>query len=186
MKLKYIPNALSVLRMLMILAFVMMFFSDHPNNYLFAALIYLIAGGTDVLDGYLARRFGWVSRLGKILDPVADKLLQLTVLICMGIKSLLPAWLIIPFIIKELTQLILGFLMIKKRNVVVGSRWYGKTVTVLMCASAVLVLIFAEHIDKIRFYVEILYFLLLICTVTAIILYIKNNINVRSETENKL
>ncbi len=183
MKLKNIPNYLSIMRLLLVGVFVAVFFCNYPNNCIWAAAVYLLAGLTDILDGWLARHFGWTTRLGRILDPVADKMLQLTVLVCLGIVDLLPFWLIIPFICKELLQLILGFIMIKTRNVVVKSSWYGKAVTVLMCFAAVSVLILAEMIDKIRIYVNIMYAVLMVFTITAIILYTIKYIGINSEEE---
>ena len=186
MKLKYIPNILSVIRILLIPVFAMLFFLDYPENCAYAALVYIVAGLTDILDGFLARRFGWASRAGRILDPLADKLLQVTALVCMAAKDVLPVWLIIPFILKEVTQMVLGLLMIKKRNVVVKSSWYGKAVTVMMCVSAVIVLLLADRIDSIRLYVDIMYIFILACTLTAIFLYIRKSMNVKAEEEIKV
>ena len=90
MKLKYIPNILSCIRIALVGVFIYLFFLDYPNNIIFALLTFLVAGATDVVDGYLARRNNWITDLGKILDPFADKLMQCTVLVCMSIKKLLP------------------------------------------------------------------------------------------------
>ena len=83
-KLKHIPNVLCVIRILLIFVFIHLAFGGR----LYAALaVFLTAGATDVLDGFLARRNNWISELGKILDPLADKLMQCTVLVCLYIKS---------------------------------------------------------------------------------------------------
>ena len=135
MKLKNIPNILSVIRICLVFVFVAVFFNDQIYAALF---IFLLAGATDVIDGYLARRNNWVSNLGKILDPFADKLMQCTVLICLAIKNYIPLWFVIPFIAKEVALLLLGAIVIKRRSVVVVSRWYGKLMVCLFYGTIVL------------------------------------------------
>ena len=89
MKAKYIPNILSVLRILMAIAFALVFIL-WPDRFYVAVIIFVVAGATDVLDGILARRFGWITNAGKILDPLADKLMQLTALVCLHFSGLIP------------------------------------------------------------------------------------------------
>ncbi len=135
MKLKHIPNILSVIRICLVFVFVALFFS----NMIYAALfVFLLAGATDVLDGYLARKNNWISNLGKVLDPFADKLMQCTVLICLCIKHYIPLWFVIPFILKEVVLLLLGAIVIKRRSVVVVSKWYGKLTVCLFYGTIVL------------------------------------------------
>ena len=135
MKLKNIPNILSVIRICLVFVFVAVFFNDQIYAALF---IFLLAGATDVVDGYLARRNNWVSSLGKILDPFADKLMQCTVLVCLAIKNYIPLWFVIPFIAKEIALLLLGAIVIKRRSVVVVSKWYGKLRVCLFYGTIVL------------------------------------------------
>lgn len=135
MKLKNIPNLLSIIRICLVFVFVALFFNDQIYA---ALLIFLLAGATDVIDGYLARRNNWVSNLGKILDPFADKLMQCTVLICLCIKNYIPLWFVIPFMVKEVAMLLLGAIVIKRRSVVVVSKWYGKLTVCLFYGTIVL------------------------------------------------
>ena len=137
-KLKNIPNLLSVIRILLVGVFIYVFFLDYPDNLLWALLTFLAAGLTDVIDGFLARKFNWITNIGKILDPLADKLMQCTVLICMWIKHLIPGWLVIPFIFKEFLMLLGGLLIIKKRKVVVVSNIFGKMTVVFFYAAIVI------------------------------------------------
>ena len=137
MKLKHIPNILSCFRIMLTGVFVYLFFNNYPDNIIAAMMVFLLAGATDVVDGYLARRYKWITNLGKVLDPLADKLMQCTVLVCMLIKSLIPAWLVIPFIIKELLILSGGLFMIKKRDVVAVSNVFGKATVVFFYAAVV-------------------------------------------------
>ena len=135
MKLKHIPNILSVIRIFLVLVFVfVLFVLDSP---LWAIIIFLAAGATDVVDGYLARRFNWITNLGKILDPFADKLMQCTVLVCFWIKGLIPLWFVIPYFAKEVATLVVGAIVIKRRNVVVVSKWYGKAAACLFYVTIV-------------------------------------------------
>ena len=137
MKLKHIPNVLSCIRILLVGVFVYLFFNNYPNNIVWAVVVFLAAGLTDVIDGFLARRFNWITDLGKVLDPIADKLMQCTVLVCMLIKDLIPAWLVVPFVLKELLILSGGLFMIKKRDVVAVSNVFGKATVVFFYAAVV-------------------------------------------------
>ena len=76
-----IPNVITLLRILLIPVFVMLFFTPTPDRSLTAAVVFVIAAVTDLLDGYIARRTGQITKLGKLLDPIADKLLVLSALI---------------------------------------------------------------------------------------------------------
>ena len=137
MKLKHIPNVLSCVRIILVGVFIYLFFNNYPHNLVWAMVVFLTAGITDVIDGFLARRFNWITDLGKVLDPLADKLMQCTVLVCMLIKSLIPAWLVIPFVLKELLILSGGLFMIKKRDVVAVSNVYGKATVVFFYAAVI-------------------------------------------------
>ena len=76
-----VPNVITLLRILLIPVFVMLFVTPTPDRSLIAAVVFVIAAVTDLLDGYVARRTGQITKLGKLLDPIADKLLVLSALI---------------------------------------------------------------------------------------------------------
>lgn len=146
MKLKNIPNILSVIRIMLVFVFVAVFFAlESP---VWALIIFLTAGATDVVDGYLARRFNWITNLGKILDPFADKLMQCTALVCLCIKHLVPIWFALIFFAKELATLITGLLVIKRRSVVVVSKWYGKTAVCLFYLAIFVCIVFRSFLAK--------------------------------------
>ncbi|MBR5746386.1 MAG: CDP-alcohol phosphatidyltransferase family protein [Clostridia bacterium] len=130
---RQIPNILSVLRLIMIPVFVILYFNyrEIPGAF-FAAGIYILAWATDVLDGYLARRNGWITEAGKILDPLADKLMQLTVAICYTVDDIIFLALLIPTVIKEIAMLIGAYIVIKKQKHVEPSHWYGKAASVIL------------------------------------------------------
>ena len=140
---KNIPNILSVIRILLVFAFVVVFFAPFDYNKIWALIIFLTAGATDVVDGFLARKFNWITDLGKILDPFADKLMQCTVLVCLCIENVVPVWFLLIYFAKEFMTLLIGFIVIRRRSVVVVSKWYGKASVCLFYAT-----IFAAVIMK--------------------------------------
>ena len=143
MKLKNIPNILSIIRICLVFVFVPLFFTGHIYT---AMLIFLLAGATDVVDGYLARRNNWITDLGKVLDPFADKLMQCTVLVCLCVKRFIPIWFVIPFFVKEFLLLLLGAIVIKRRSVVVVSKWYGKLTVCLFYLTVCGAIIYREFL----------------------------------------
>lgn len=135
-----IPNILTAIRFLLAPVFVFTFFSSHENNLKLSAYIFLFAGITDVLDGYIARKYNYITKWGQAMDPLADKIMQLTVLICLTINRLIPIWIIIVVGIKELLMIAGGvFLYTKRDNVVIPARNYGKISTVLFYIAVLLI-----------------------------------------------
>lgn len=117
-----VPNALSILRILMIPFFAVLYLTAKtPQDYWFAAGLLLLSGLTDVLDGIIARKYHLVTKLGRILDPVADKLTQAAVCVLLAIRnpdlSILP----IMYIIKEGLMLIGGYKILKKSKDIASS-----------------------------------------------------------------
>jgi cardiolipin synthase (CMP-forming) len=88
---KYIPNIISILRILLVIPTVWFILRDE---YTRALILFFVAGASDGLDGLLARRFGWTTRLGGFLDPIGDKLLMTAIYFMLGYKLLLPLWLV--------------------------------------------------------------------------------------------
>lgn len=123
---RHIPNILSVFRILLIPFFVWQMLQGNTVN---AAVVLIFSGLTDILDGGLARRFNWISSLGKVLDPVADKATQVAV--CLMLARRMPQfWYFFALILlKELVMLLLGGWLLKKGVRLLGARWFGKVVT---------------------------------------------------------
>ena len=183
MKLKNIPNILSVIRILLVFVVVYLIFAADD---LFAALcVFFLAGATDVVDGYLARRNNWITNLGKILDPFADKLMQCTVLVSLCLKNIVPLWFVIPFFAKELFTLTIGFIVIKRRSVNVVSKWYGKFAVCLFYATIAISIIakdfLASHpITEICIFIPAVVF-----AIGALIAYVKHYAYLKQEEVNK-
>lgn len=137
-----IPNILSMFRLALIPVIVWLYCVEM--EYRWAAVILILSGLTDMADGFIARRFHMSSNLGKALDPIADKLTQFVVLICLVTKfpkMLLPVCLL-P--VKELTTGILSFLVIQRTGKVDGADWHGKVATALLDATMVLHVLWIE------------------------------------------
>ncbi len=135
MQKKNIPNVLSVIRILLVPVFVILYFNDYPSNLGFATGIFFLAGATDVVDGYLARRNNWISDFGKLLDPLADKTMQCAALTCLYITDIIPLWLYVTYVAKELVLIAGAIFMLQRRSVVVKSGFWGKVAVCVFYAS---------------------------------------------------
>lgn len=132
-----IPNVLSIVRIVLIIPFVLFVVED---SFARAGLVLVLSGITDLLDGFIARKLGQVSRLGKILDPAADKLTLIAVIICVGVKfpETLPFMMIL--MVKEVLMLIASVVLLKKQRVPVEAQWYGKVATVVFYISIITII----------------------------------------------
>lgn len=136
-----IPNLLSLIRLLMIPAIVVIY---QNGNYLRAAAVVALSGLTDVVDGFIARRFNMVSDLGKALDPIADKLTQAAMLLCLIGRF---PHMLIPFGLLMLKETITGvwsLVVIRNTKKVTGADWHGKVTTVLLYAMMLLHLLWGN------------------------------------------
>lgn len=173
-KLRHIPNILSVIRILLVFVFVYFAFLPDPHGVRIAIIVFLAAGATDVVDGFLARKYNWITNLGKILDPFADKLMQCTVLICFCLKEIIPLWFVIPFFVKEISTLLIGFIVIKRRNVVVVSKWYGKAAVCLFYLTVVVSVMLEDYLAGNTIMQVIIFAPAVIFAVAAFLGYIKH------------
>ena len=122
-----VPNMLTVIRFFLIPVFVYVFYSpDISNNTLWALVVFIIAGATDLLDGYIARKHNLITKWGKLMDPLADKLMLLTVLISLYIKGIIPEIIIIIVFIKEFLMIGGAIFLYKNRKIVVESNFLVK------------------------------------------------------------
>jgi cardiolipin synthase len=125
--LKHVPNALTIVRFLLI-PFIIYFLAI--NQYSIGLLLFVVSGITDVVDGAIARKFNFVTDFGKLMDPLADKLTQISVLTTLMLKHIIPTWILIIVVLKE-AVMIEGASFLYGRDVVVSSKWFGKLATVL-------------------------------------------------------
>lgn len=131
-----IPNILSVFRICLVPVFIYLFMI--AEEHISAIAVFLLAGITDVIDGILARKNNWITDVGKVLDPFADKCMQIAALVCLALSGLLSWWIAGVLIFKELLLLAGGFGLLKTKRVYVQSSWYGKAGTVAFYIAVVL------------------------------------------------
>ena len=178
-KILTIPNLLSILRILMIPLFVWLYVGKQ--DYWGTAIVLLLSGVTDTLDGFIARRFHMISDVGKALDPIADKLTQIAMLACLLTRFPLILLPLLVLVVKEVTDGVMGLVILKKTGEVHSADWHGKVTTTLLYATMILHVIWFDipHALSVG--------LLLLCTgmlILSFILYlIRNTRLVQAATE---
>lgn len=154
-----IPNIISLFRLILIPFFVFFYFKDNVENHLFGAIfIVVLSGFSDVVDGFIARNFNMVSDFGKILDPIADKLTQAVVLLCLAIKhtALIPMFVVL--FLKELLTMFAAIQLLSTGTKPISSKWWGKLTTVVIFVTT----IYAVIMDICAVPVYVLYALILL------------------------
>lgn len=168
--LKHVPNILSICRILLLPIIVI---SVSMHNYILALIIFTISSLTDIVDGYIARNYDAVTNVGKLLDPLADKLTQLTMIATLVYNEVISGWILIVLLIKELIM-ISGAAFLYGKSVVVYSKWYGKLATVLLYLSIVVSLLFKQFNVTSELFITIsnsLYVITLSVTIFALLMY---------------
>ncbi len=175
-----LPNKLTILRVIMIPFFVAALLYDggaDQNMRYVAAALFIIASLTDMLDGKIARKYNLVTNFGKFMDPLADKLLVCSALICMIELRELPAWMVIIIISREF--IISGFRLVASDNgVVIAASYWGKFKTTFQMIGVVL-LIF--NIPALSTLTTIIVWIALALTVISLVDYIVKNVGVLTE-----
>ena len=179
-KIVTVPNLLSLFRLLLIPLAVWLYISKKAYGW--TAAVLTLSAATDVVDGFIARRFGMVSDLGKMLDPVADKLTQIAMLLCLVIrfpKMLLPFCVLA---VKEILSGIVGLVVIRRTGLVHSARWHGKAATVALYLMMLLHLLWPSIPAAVS--------AVLILSSTAVMLlsaalYAKQYIRLLADTKNK-
>lgn len=169
--LKYVPNTLTIIRFLLI-PFIL--YCVITGNYLLALILFTLSGITDIADGFIARKFNLTSNFGKLMDPLADKLTQISMLAILVIENMIPIWILVIVVLKEIAM-VAGASFLYGKDVVVYSRWYGKLATVLFYLAIVSSLLI-EQFKLTNWLTDLdlyLYYLALITTLFALVMYIK-------------
>ena len=174
-----LPNKLTVLRVIMVPFFVFFMLTDVGGaaNKWIALALFVVASLTDMLDGKIARKYGLVTNFGKFMDPLADKLLVCSALICLIELGQLPAWMVIVIISREF--IISGFRLIASDNgVVIAASYWGKFKTTFQMI-AVILLIF--NLEALRLLADICVWVALALTVISLADYIWKNRGILTE-----
>lgn len=131
-----IPNMLSFFRICLIP--VIVWFYLVKKNYTWTVCILILSGATDMVDGFIARRFNMISNLGKVLDPIADKLTQAVMLVCLFTRFPMMIVPLVLMLVRELFMGVTGLMIIKKTGNVLGACWHGKMATCLLYVMMIL------------------------------------------------
>ena len=124
--------------------------------------IFLLSGVTDVVDGWIARHFNMITDIGKVYDPLVDKLMQITSVICLAIVNIIPDWVIWFVVMKEVAMILTSSVLYAKK-IVVHSNWYGKSATVFFYAVIIIMIVFPD----INYIVKTTLLVLLVAVVLA-------------------
>ena len=174
-----LPNKLTILRMIMIVPFVvfMLVPIGGAAGKWIALALFVIASLTDLLDGKIARKYNLVTTFGKFMDPLADKLLVCSALICLVELGRIPAWIVIIIIAREF--IISGFrLVASDKGVVIAASWWGKFKTTFQMVMIVLMI---ADIAALSIVTQIVMWIALILTVVSLIDYLVKNKDVMKD-----
>lgn len=136
-----LPNKITVFRVIMIPIFlILMLCEGIPNGKIYAAIVFAIASCSDFIDGYLARKYNLVTNFGKFMDPLADKLLVCSALICFVAFGTVPSWVVIVIVAREF--IISGFRLVASDNgLVLAASYWGKFKTATQMVMCVLFIV---------------------------------------------
>lgn len=165
---KYVPNILSFLRLVLCPVFVWVFFNVSPQS---AFWVFIAASLLDVIDGFFARKFNAITNLGKILDPVADKALQLSAVICFTVEKIIPLFVIAVLGLKELTMLIGGGIISKRQNNMVYSNTFGKIASFVTSFTLCAMFFVDGFLSPIKPLVYVLLYLAVVLSVISMVQY---------------
>lgn len=190
-----LPNILTLARIALIPVFVVVFLwedgfiknsavNSQTNGYLLAAIIVIISGITDAADGFIARRFNMITDLGKALDPLADKLTQAAIVVCLIVRYRSIWWLLVALFflifIKEITMLVVGLVFLKKGQDLGGAKWFGKLATIVFYV-IVIILIGAPSMDTTMAVIMIC--VMFVFTAVTFILYMREYFRLYKQRE---
>ena len=177
-----LPNKLTLLRAGLIPFFVFFLLNEGiPYHQYFAVAVFIVASITDALDGHIARKYNLITNFGKFMDPLADKLLVCSALICFVELSLIPAWIVIIIISREF--IISGFRLVASDNgVVIAASYWGKFKTTFQILMSIMLILHFDH--PVALIVEqILICISLILTIVSLVDYIIKNKDVLKTKE---
>ena len=174
-----LPNKLTILRTVMIPFFILFLYTDwfHGYDKIIAAVIFIAASLTDMLDGKIARKYNLVTNFGKFMDPLADKLLVCSALICLIELQKIPAYMVIIIIAREF--IISGFRLVAADNrVVIAASYWGKFKTTFQMIAVCLLI---ADVEALYLFTQIILWIAVILTVVSLIDYIIKNKDVMKE-----
>lgn len=173
-----LPNKITMIRVILIPFFVFFMLTDFvPYSNVIAVAIFIVASLTDTLDGYLARKYELVSNFGKFMDPLADKLLVCSALICLIELGQLPSWMVIIIVSREF--IISGFRLIAaEQGIVIAASYWGKFKTTFQMIAVILMIV---NLPVLHILTVACTWIALVLTVVSLVDYIAKNHKVLTE-----
>jgi cardiolipin synthase len=145
-----IPNFLSLFRLLLVPVYMTIYLNgSQPRDYIAAAVILAVSCLTDMIDGKIARKYNMGSKVGQLLDPIADKVTQFALIICLSVKYPVLWNLVILFVIKESFQSIAAFVTYRKGKILTGALLSGKICTTVLFMSLILMVLMPDMDTKV-------------------------------------
>lgn len=174
---KHVPNILTIIRFLLIPVIIILALKD---DYVATIVVLTVSGITDILDGYIARKYNFITDFGKLMDPLADKATQVTLLAVLTIQKIIPIWIIAIVLLKEFIM-VSGASFLYGKELVVSSKWYGKLSTILFYIAIVcslLTLYWNTSLVKYNLptmpeFAKYIYYLAVTSTIFSLVMYIK-------------
>lgn len=165
-----VPNFITIARFFLIPAFIILMLQ---GSYVYAILVFLFAGFTDVLDGYIARKYNMITKWGQILDPLVDKLIQFTALIMIAVTNVVEnIWPVMMVIALKEISMGVGSMILWKSGIVIAANWYGKMSTVVFYAAIVFSILIPS-------YGRIFLAVAVIAALFAFVMYLMNYLSIR-------
>lgn len=175
-----LPNKLTILRVILIPFFVVLLLLEGGSNQMLryvSAVVFIVASLTDMLDGKIARKYNLVTNFGKFMDPLADKLLVCSALICLVELKQFPAWMCIVIVSREF--IISGFRLVAvEQGVVIAASYWGKFKTTFQMIAIILMIV---NLPALGVITQIFVWIALILTIISLVDYLAKNHKVLTE-----
>jgi len=168
-----LPNKLTLFRVILVPFFVVFLLNQHVNSYfnLIALILFIVASLTDLLDGKIARKYNLVTNFGKFMDPLADKLLVCSAMICLIELERIPSWIVVVIIAREFV--ISGFRLIASDNgVVIAASMWGKYKTTFQMVMVILMIV---NLPQLQLLTDVVMWIATILTVVSLVDYLVKN-----------
>ena len=178
-----LPNILSFIRLFMIPLIVWLY--TVKQRYILTLIMVGVSAVTDVVDGKIARKYNMVSDIGKTLDPLADKLTQFALVVCLATRYENMLYVAATLLVRELMMILFGFIAVTRRHAMFNSRWFGKLATVTVYLSVLALLVYPDMPMKAVNVIMILSeSVILLSMVLYVIMFTSFIVNPRKDDEN--
>ena len=170
-----IPNLLSIFRIILVFPIAYLMYFDLQNNRTLIIILIIISGLSDISDGVIARKFNMITELGKIIDPIADKLSVFTFAIIIVLKGMFPLWLFVVIAARDIAIVFAGIYLKRKDKVILMSNYPGKLAALSMGLIILFSIINIELLNTIN---SFLYYVTLVLIVYSTYIYLTRFIKI--------